>query len=264
MKLICVVKFVPDVDHFNYDFEKNTLVREGVRLTLNPDDTCAVAYALKVKEMRPDTYVEIVTMAPGTITAHMEDLLRTGADQGVILSDKAFAGSDTYATSKVLAQYISRQTYDVILTGTHAVDGDTSHVPAQLAQRLGLDQVSGIVKVDLDCFSESKAIVVVEHESATVTYEVAMPAVLSITRESGYKLPYVRYGDMDRDVRSFLQILDKDDLGLEEDEVGLKGSKTKVVETFAKQYEKRDRTLVKTDEAGVETVFRFLKDKGIL
>ncbi|MBC7959778.1 MAG: electron transfer flavoprotein subunit beta/FixA family protein [Vallitaleaceae bacterium] len=264
MKLICVVKFVPDVDNFKYDFERNTLVRDQVRLTLNPDDACAVAYALKVKEKRLDTFVEVVTMAPSTIIPHMEDLLRIGVDRGVILSDKAFAGSDTYATSKILSKYLSGESYDCILTGTHAVDGDTSHVPAQLGEWLGLNQLSSIVKVDVERFDETVAYVDVEHEMASVTYEVTMPAILSITRESGYKLPYIRRGDMNKDVKSSLFVISKEDLALSEDEIGLKGSLTRVIGTYTKQYEKRDKKSVKVDEAGIETVFNFLKDKGIL
>lgn len=264
MKLICVIKYVPDVDHFKYDYENNTLIRDHVRLTLNPDDACAVAFALKLKEKCPNTYIEVVTMAPNSIMPHMEDLLRLGVDKGVILSDRAFAGSDTYATSKVLARYLSNQEYEYILSGTHALDGDTSHIPAQLAERLGLNQISSIVKIDLDSFNEAKCFVTVEHESATITYEVAQPAVLSLTRESGYKLPYVKRSDMNKDVKDAMFILDKENLGLNEEEVGLKGSLTKVAKTYTKQYEKRDKNVVKADESGVETVFNFLKDKGIL
>lgn len=264
MKLICVIKFVPDVDNFKYDYEKNTLIRDNIRLTLNPDDACAVAYALKVKEKQPDTFIEAVTMAPNSVTLSMEDLLRLGVDRGVILTDKAFAGSDTYATSKVLSRYLSGQTFDCILTGTHAVDGDTSHVPAQIGEWLSLNQLSGIMKVDIERFSETTAYVDVEQEMALVTYEVVMPVILSLTRESGYKLPYIKRGDMYKDVKASLFVMNKEDLALSIDETGLKGSLTKVAGTYTKHYEKRERIALKADEAGIETVFNFLKDKGIL
>ncbi|WP_313561880.1 electron transfer flavoprotein subunit beta/FixA family protein [Ruminiclostridium cellobioparum] len=264
MKLICVVKFVPDVDNFRYDFENNKLIREDMRLTLNPDDACAVAFALKVKEKLAGTVVEVVTMAPEKIIPHMEDLLRLGVDKGVILSDKAFAGSDTYVTSKVLSRYLLGQHYDCIITGTHAVDGDTAHVPAQLGEWLGLNQMSGITMVDIEKFNKDFAYVDVDNDQTCVTYEVSLPAVLSLTRESGYKLPYVRKGEINRDVKSSIYILDREDLGLNEDQTGLKGSLTQVVETYAKQYEKRERTLVKADNDGVETVFHYLKEKGFI
>ncbi len=264
MKLICLVKFVPDVDNFRYDFENNNLIREDMRLILNPDDACAVAFALKVKEKLAGTVIEVVTMAPRKIVPHMEDLLRLGVDRGVILSDTAFAGSDTYVTSKVLSRYLLGQHYDCIITGTHAIDGDTAHVPAQLGEWLGLNQMSGITMVDIEKFNEKFAFVNVDNDQTTVTYEVSLPAILSLTRDSGYKLPYVRKGEINRDVKSSIFILGRDDLGLNEEQIGFKGSLTQVVETYVKQYEKRDRTLVKADDEGVETVFRYLKEKGFI
>lgn len=264
MKIICVVKFVPDVDSFNYDFENNTLVRENTRLTLNPDDACAIAYALKIKEIQPDTVIEVVTMAPSTIMPHMEDLIRMGVNHGVILSDKVFAGSDTYATSFVIAKYLKMQTYDAILTGTHALDGDTSHIPPQIAQRLAMTQLSNIIHIDLDSWSDKSCQVVVDNELMTMTYKIQLPAILSLTRESSYKLPYVKRADMNRDVRPFISILNHDDLGLEEQKVGMKGSLTKVMRTYTKTFDTKDKNIVSVDEAGIETVFDFLKDKGIL
>lgn len=264
MKLICVVKFVPDVDNFIYDFENNKLIREDMRLTLNPDDACAVAFALKVKERLAGTVVEVVTMAPGKIVPHVEDLIRLGVDKGVILADKAFAGSDTYVTSKVLSRYLLGQHYDCIITGTHAVDGDTAHVPAQLGEWLGLNQMSGIIKVDIEKFNKDFAYVDVDNDQTSFTYEISLPAILSLTRESGYKLPYVRKGEINRDVKSLICILGRENLGLDEEQTGLKGSLTRVVETYVKQYEKRDRTLVKADNDGVETVFNYLKEKGFI
>lgn len=264
MKLICIIKFVPDVDNFKYDFESNTLIRENVRLKMNPDDAACVAFSLKVKEKQPDTYIEVVTMAPSTVMSHMEDLLRLGVDKAIILSDKAFAGSDTYATSKVLAKYLAFQEYDCIFTGTHALDGDTSHVPAQLAERLGLNQLSAITEVDFERFNEKEAYVVVEQETAVTTYQIAMPAVLSLTRESGYKLPYVKRGNMNKEVKASIFVMNKEDLALTQEETGFKGSLTKVSRTYTKQFEKRDKHIVKADEEGIETVFHFLKEKGIL
>jgi len=132
MRLICLVKFVPDVDSYQYDFENNALIREKARLQLNPDDVCAVAFALRVKAAHPDTMIEVVTMAPSVVTPHLADLLRIGVDRGTLISDRIFAGSDTYATATILARYLATRDFDAILSGTHAIDGDTSHIPAQL------------------------------------------------------------------------------------------------------------------------------------
>jgi len=264
MKILCVVKFVPDVDNFNYDFEKNTLLREGIRQILNPDDACAVAFALKLKDMYPQTSVEVITMAPLSIMPNVEDLARLGVDRCIVLSDKGFSGSDTYATSYVLAKYLSNQIFDCIFSGTHAIDGDTSHVPAQIAQRLDLVQLSNIRWVEQSTFDKTSCTVVIEDELFTRTYEVDFPAVLSFTRESGYKLPYVKRENMYMDFSSSIHVLTLEDLSIHPSEVGQEGSLTKVVNTYTKKFTAKDKKIVSTDEEGVEAVFEFLRDKGLI
>ncbi|VDN47921.1 Electron transfer flavoprotein subunit beta/FixA family protein [Petrocella atlantisensis] len=264
MRLICIIKFVPDVDNFKYDYENNVLIRENVRLTLNPDDACAVAFALKVKAKDPETHIEVVTMAPISVKPHMEDLLRLGVDTGTIISDRLYVGSDTYATSLVLGRYLSSQTYDVILSGTHAIDGDTSHIPAQLGDLLGLNQMSGIIKVDETALSKTSAVFEVETEDMIATYEMMLPAILSLTRESSYKLPYIKRQDMDLDVTNRLNIISNEHLGFEVDEVGIKGSPTKVAKTYTKEFDQKERTVIGTDDEGITLVYEFLKEKGFI
>jgi electron transfer flavoprotein beta subunit len=262
MKIICLVKFVPDVDSFRYDYEQSLLIRENVRLQMNPDDVCAVAFALKVKATHPGTSIEVVTMAPATVTPHMEDLLRIGVDRGTIIADRLYAGSDTFATTTVLARYLKRRSYDVIFTGTHAIDGDTSHIPSQLGACRELNQMSGIVRVDESRFSQSSAVFDVETEEEVATYEMALPAILSLTRESKYKLPYASRKDLERDVSQQLAIITNQSLAFGENEVSLSGSKTQVVQTVTKEFDQKDRIVVKADHEGIDYVYRFLKEKG--
>lgn len=264
MKLICLVKFVPDVDNFKYDYEKNVLIRENVRLQLNPDDACAVAFALRIKATMPETSIEVVTMAPAKVATHMEDLLRIGVDRGTIISDKLYAGSDTYTTAIVLARYLSNRSYDAILTGTHAIDGDTSHIPPQLAVCLELNQMSGIVWIDENRFNQDSAVFDVDTEGGVTTYEMSLPAILSLTRDSKYKLPYASRKQLESDVSEKLNIITNEELAFDANEVGLNGSKTKVVNTYTKEFEKKDRIVVKADEAGIDFVYRFLKEKGFI
>ncbi|MCJ7691096.1 MAG: electron transfer flavoprotein subunit beta/FixA family protein, partial [Clostridiaceae bacterium] len=98
MKIICLVKFIPDVDNFTYDYEKDVLVRENVKLILNPEDGCALAFALRIKEKSPGTFVEIVSMAPQSTIPLIEDLLRLNVDKATLIADKFYVGSDTYVT----------------------------------------------------------------------------------------------------------------------------------------------------------------------
>lgn len=264
MKIICVVKFVPDVDSFAYDYENNTLVRDNVRMVLNPDDACALAFALSVKAGDPGCEIEVVSMGPRSVLPHMEDLLRLDTDRGTLISDRAYAGSDTWATSRILGRYISSRPFDCILTGSHALDGDTSHVPAQLAEELGLEQMSGITSVDRERFDGVRAVFEVDYERSVETWEMPMPGILSLDRESGYKLPYARYEDFGKDVSGKLRIIGNDELGFAEEETGLKGSLTKVARTYKKSFETRDRNVVQVDDDGIEQVFNFLKERGFL
>lgn len=262
MKLVCLVKLVADVDNFKYDYENNVLIRENVRLLLNPDDVCAVALALRVKATQPDTLIEVVTMGPMSVRPYLEDLIRLGVDQVTLLSDKVFVGSDTLVTSQIIGRYLETLSFDCILTGTHAIDGDTSHVPSQIAQSLAINQMSSIVKVDEEKFTSDSVEFDVDTEVSVATYKMQLPAVLSLTRESKYKLPYIKRQEMSMDVGHRFKILTNNDLGFIPMEVGLKGSPTKVVKTYTKEFNNKGATFVKVNAAGIDIVYKFLKDKG--
>lgn len=264
MKIICLVKFTPDVDAFEYDYENNVLIRENIKQIINPDDACALGFALKLKKTHPEITIEVVTMAPLSARKYMEDILRRHVDCGTILSDARFGGSDTQATSLILGAYLKQAEYDVILTGSQTLDGDTAHVPAQLAEFLGISQMSAITKIDEESFLRGVPLVEVDIEKYLDTYEMAFPAILSVRRESKYRLPFVRFDDLDLDVSDKLQIINNETLKLDADCIGLKGSATRVVKTYTQTYEQKERIVVQNDEAGIEAVYNFLKEKGYL
>ena len=262
MKIICLVKFIPDVENFIYDYERNVLVRENVKMILNPDDACAVAFALKMKSKAPETMIEVVTMAPTSVISHLEDLLRRHIDQATLISDKAYVGSDTYITSKILASYLKGKDYDCILTGTHALDGDTSHIPAQVSELLDIGQMSNIIRIAEDLFQKSSVVVDVDSEQTVTTYEMELPAILSLQKESKYKLPHIKYKDLNLDVSHRLTVISNEQLSFNVDEVGIEGSLTKVSRTYVKTYAKKDRVIVTNNDEGIEVVYAFLKAKG--
>ncbi len=264
MKIICAVKFVPDVDNFSYDHEKHVLIRENSKMLINPDDACAIGFALNMKKRNPETFIEVVTMAPDSVIPLVENILRVDVDRGTVITDRLYAGSDTYATSRILGRYLSTAGYNCILTGTHAVDGDTSHVPSQLGELLNIPQLSGISRIDEEGFHGSSAVVEVEDDRSRATYKVELPAILSLTRESAYRLPYVRYKNQKMDVAHRLNRINNETLGFHKDEVGLKGSLTKVSRTYTKKYQEREKLLVSADGKGVDAVFSFLKEKRFI
>jgi len=262
MKLICLVKFVPDVDNFKYDFEKNVLIRENTDLVLNPDDAKAIAFALKVKALNPEITVEILSMGPKNVVPKLEDLLRLKVDKATLISDSLFVGSDTYVTSQILAKQIASLDYDCILTGTHSLDGDTAHVPSQIAQCLSLNHLTNVI--DVNNFSQKQFNVSVDSENFIETYEVSLPIVLSFSKESKLKLPYIKFEDIDRDVSNKLQIIDNTVLNFDKKQVGLEGSLTKVIRSFVKRFDKKEKLIVQCDEEGVSSVYRFLKHLGYI
>jgi len=264
MNILCLIKFIPDMDDFKYDSERNVLIREKMNQILNPEDALAVAFALSVKKFYPSTTIEVVTMGPQNVAPKLEELLRLDVDQATLITDGAFIGSDTYATSRVLAAYLQNQKADLILTGTHTMDGDTSHVPAQVAQWLGLPHLSNIISINLNSMDSGRLELSADHDQEIMTFALTLPAIVSLQKEAPYKLPYVRYDDLNKVVSHRLKKLSCAQLGLDPGEVGFEGSLTKVIKTFAKPQIRHDRIDVTTDDKGIQTVYDFLKDKGYL
>lgn len=252
------------MDNFTYDYQKNVLVRENVKLILNPEDACALAFALKVKEKNVETFIEIVSMAPQSTIPLIEDLLRLGVDSATLISDKQYVGSDTYVTSKIIAKYLRKEEYDFILTGSHSLDGDTAHIPSQIAEVLQISQLSNIVKIYEESLENDSVIVQVDCEKTYLEYELALPGVLSIGKESKYKLPFVKYKDLELDVKGRISVITNEELDFLQDEVGISGSLTKVNRTFAWKLDKKEKMVVHNDDDGIEVVYKFLKDKGFV
>ena len=263
MKVLCLIKFTPDVDSFVYDYENNVLVRENVKLVLNPDDSCALAYILKLKERIKDIEVEVVTMAPLSVMSLVEDLLRRGVDRATIISDKAFVGSDTFVTSTILAEYIKKQQFTCIFSGTHSLDGDTAHIPSQVAESLGINNMCNIIKIESE-LTENSVKAKVDFEDEICTFDIGLPAVLGIKRESKYKLPYVKYKNIDLYVKDRIEIITNDELMISKEKVGIEGSLTKVMKTYVKEFNNKENIYVKNDDEGIEVVYQFLKEKGFV
>jgi electron transfer flavoprotein beta subunit len=264
MRILCLVKLVPDVDQLRYDRERNILIRENVRLMLNPEDATAVATALAFKRNAPDTTIEAVSMAPRGAMPHLEDLVRCGIDQATLISDPRYAGSDTWATSRVLARYLGTRDFDCIFYGAHTLDGGTGQAPAQLAEALGLPLMAGIsALVELNS-QEGQAVVFVDGETAMMRFSVALPAVLGFQYNPERELPYIRYKDLNRDVSAQITVLGNDKLGMDVSELGLKGSLTQVRRLKADALEAKNPLLVRVDQDGIDKVYHWLVQKGFL
>ena len=236
MKILVCVKQVPDTTEVRIDRETNTLQRQGVSSILNPFDRHALEAALRVKERCGGT-VSVLTMGPLQAQEVLKECLALGADEAVLVSDKAFAGADTLATSRTLAAAIAKlQPAELIFCGKQAIDGDTAQVGPELAEHLNMAQITCVSKLEVFP-AERRLIAEREVEDGHEVLELSFPAVLTVSKS----LNEPRYPSIKGRLRAnktSIPILTLADLGLQAEETGLQGSPTRVVRIFAPETRK--------------------------
>jgi len=230
MKIIVCVKQVPDTGNVKLDPVTHTLKREGVQSILNPFDLFAIEAALRLKE-RAGGEIHVVSMGPPQAAEVLKEAIGYGVDEAYLLSDRAFAGADTWATTAVLAAAVRKiGGADLVICGKQAIDGDTAQVGPGLAFRLGLPQVAFVKG-----FREVAAGHLVLERQMDDGFDVVkapLPALITVVREVGEPRPPSLKGKM-RAKKYQAQTWGMADLGLAENQVGLAGSHTQVVEVFA-------------------------------
>ncbi len=230
MKIIVCVKQVPNTNNVKIDPEKGTLIRTGVESILNPDDANALEEALRIKDSTPDTTVVALSMGPTQADKVLRECLAMGADEAVLLSDRAFGGSDTWATSNALAAAIQKiGDFDIVFAGRQAIDGDTAQVGPQIAEKLDLPQVTYV-----ESFSLEGDVVTVRRklEDGYEVIQVNMPVLLTTIKE----LNTPRYMTVDKIYAAYekdIPVWGFADLGIASDQVGIKSSPTRVLKSFS-------------------------------
>lgn len=262
MKIICLVKYVPDTEKFEYDYETDKINRDDSRLILNPDDKNAVAFAMMQKKQDPSVSVEVVTMGPLKLEEPMKDFVRLGADHATLISDRHFAGSDSLVTSRIISRYLASKEYDLLLTGTHTLDGGTGHVGPQIAEMMGINQFSNIVAIKEA--TPAYSIVEALQEEKTYSLKIENPSVLSVTHQMNLRLGFVRYENIGRNVDDQFALVTNEELQLTAEQIGGKGSPTKVRKNVVVKREQVEHKVVKVDDEGIDEVIHFLKEKGYL
>ncbi len=259
MKVIVCVKQVPDTTEVRIDPVKGTLIRDGVPSILNPDDANAVEEALNLKDEYEDVHVTVLTMGPPQAEDILRECLAMGADEGILLSDRAFAGADTWATSNTLAAAVRKiGDYDIIFCGRQAIDGDTAQVGPQLAERIGIPQVTYVKDFKI----EGNEITV--HRALEDGYEVIKaktPVLLTAIKELNKpRYMYVR-GIYDAYSENEIKVWSLADLGVGTDQVGLEASPTKVFRSFTPQPKGKGIMLEGNIKEKVEQLIYHLKQK---
>lgn len=263
MKIVVCIKQVPDTNEVKLDPKTNTLIREGVPSIINHDDKAGIEAALQLKEKVGGT-VTVVSMGPPQADVALREALAMGCDEAVLLSGREFGGSDTYATSGIIAAGLKKIGYDIVITGRQAIDGDTAQVGPQIAEKLGVPQVSYVEEVKEA--AEDHLVVKRQFEDGYHIIKIKTPCLLTALAE----LATPRYMSVRGIVEAYekeVKVLGFEDLKdlLEVDRIGLKGSPTNVYKSFTKQAKGVGElfTDLSADEA-VKTIIKKLEDKFII
>lgn len=267
MKIIVCVKQVPDTSGKVAVKDDGTLDRASMATITNPDDMNAVEAALAIKDANPDTKVIVVSMGPFTAATMLHECLAMGADEAVLISGREFGGSDTFATSQIIAagiNHIGVEEGDIVLCGRQAIDGDTAQVGPQIAEKLHLPQISYAADIKL----EGKTVTVKRMlEDGYMTVQVQTPCLLTCIKElntprymtvkgiNGFdSKPYTVLGYEDL----------KDDPLIEADTIGLKGSPTNVYKSFTPPQKGACKMLEGAGKETVDELFGILTHKHII
>lgn len=258
MKILVLVKQVPDTDKVKIDPVTGTMIREGLDVVINPLDLHALELALFLKETH-QAQVTVLSMGPMSTEAVLRDTLALGADRAILLSDSAFAGSDTWATSYTLSEAVKRLNieYDLVICGEKATDGETGQVGIEFAVLLNLPVVTYVSKfISL----ESDSVVVEKTtEDAYERWRIKLPALISVLRSvSEPRLPTLSGKKLALSKR--VEIYNAKDLGLKNEELGLVGSPTRVVKVYNTKLSRDCRFFEGKDlNQGVREVVRILR-----
>lgn len=256
MHVVVCIKQVPDTKNVRIDPDTHTLVRQGVESIINPFDLFAVEAALKIKDEN-GARVTVITMGPPQASEALRDTLSLGVDDAVLLSDRAFAGSDTWATSTTLSAAVRKMgDVDIVLCGKQAVDGDTAQVGPETAAMLDIPYATFVKKIELMDGGSLK--VVRQTDEGTEVWKLPTPSLITVIKEIGEpRVPSLRHKM--RAKKAEIPVWGVADLGLDPDSVGLCGSFTQVVRVFSPPRRSNRIQLSGSIEEQAEQLFKYLK-----
>ncbi|MFH0848215.1 MAG: electron transfer flavoprotein subunit beta/FixA family protein [archaeon] len=262
MKIMVCIKQVPEITEVKIDPVTHTLVREGVPSILNPFDEFAVEEALRIREKHGGE-VTVITMGPPQAKEALVKCLAMGADKAILLTDRAFAGADTWATAYTLSSAIKQLEYDVVFCGKQAIDGDTAQVGPELAENLGIPQITFVRKIEID----PKTRRVLAHRETEEGYEVVecrLPVLLTAIKGLNEPRLPTLMGIMNAN-RKEIKTIPASELGTDVERVGLKGSFTEVVNVFAPEPRGKGAIITEPDPStAARKIVEFLRAKAVI
>lgn len=261
MNIVVCIKQVPDSDKVTIDRETNRLNRQGVPSIINPFDENAIEMALRLKEKHGGK-VTVITMGPPQAEEALRTAISLGVDEGILVSDRAFGGADTWATSYTLSSAIKKiGAFDVVLFGKQAIDGDTAQVGPGVAHFLDIPMITFIKELQkTDSGFTAKKVT----EDGYEVWEVTAPAAFSVVKEANsLRMPSLK-GKMNAKKATF-QTWDAAQLGTDPAKIGLKGSPTKVVKVFTPPVKmNKEQISGATPQEMVKSLIHKLKERKVL
>lgn len=260
MNIVVCIKQVPDTNEVRLDPVTGTLVREGIPSIMNPDDKAGLEAALRLKD-ETGARVTVLSMGPPQADLVLREALAMGADAAVLVTDRAFGGADTWATSSTLAAALQKIPYDLIITGRQAIDGDTAQVGPQIAEHLGIPNISYAQEIRLEGDS---VVVLRQYEDRTHRLRAKLPCLVTALSELG-EARYMTPGGVFRAYAAGdVTVWGRADLDVDDGNIGLKGSPTRVVKSFTKAL-KGKGTVVQLDaEESAGFILEKLQEKFVL
>ena len=266
MNILVCVKQVPDTTEIRIDPVTNTLIRAGVPSIVNPFDAYALEIAARIKDTTPGTKITLLSMGPPQAAAALKECLAVGGDQAYLVSDRAFGGADTLATSYTLKCAIDKLQetdgpFDLIFCGKQAIDGDTAQVGPEIAEHMDCPQITYGVEARVEGDQ-----VLVKRETGE-GYEIlaaAMPCVITVTKPSlNPRFPTIK-SKMAAN-RAVIPTLTVEDLTVDSTRIGLKGSPTKVKKSFTPPRKQGGVTIAEeTCEASAKKLFELLGSANVI
>ena len=267
MRIYVCVKQVPDTSGKVAVNPDGTLNRASMATIINPDDLSAMEQALRIKDAT-GCQVTAVTMGPPPAEGMLRELIAMGADDAILISAREFGGSDTFATSQIIAAGISKSGLteeDIIFCGRQAIDGDTAQVGPQIAEKLDIPQVSYAAEIQKTGNTlKIKRIL----EDGYMTIEVQTPCLITCIKDSELKPRYMQLGRIMDCYAQPMTVLNyealKDEPLIEPDTIGLKGSPTNIFKSFTPPQKGQGMMLKGTDKEMVDDLTARLKEKHLI
>lgn len=267
MNILVCVKQVPDTTVIKIDPVTNTLIRSGVPSILNPFDGYAMEAAARIKDKNPDTKIVVVSMGPQQAEAVIRECLAIGASKGYLVTDRAFGGSDTLATSYILSCAVKKieeleGKFDMIFCGKQAIDGDTAQVGCELAEHLGYPQVTYALETEAE---EDRLKVKKETDDGAMVLGVTYPCLITFTKPSfDPRMPNIK-GKMAAKKAEIKHLTVEEFPEIDRMSIGLKGSPTRVKKTFVPE-QKKGGVLIKeeTNRESALKLVSLLSDASVI